>query len=335
MKALHRYILNRFFYSIITIFVIIFFVFTVSRLAGDPVEAYVRPETPAEIVEIIREKYHLNDPIPVQFVYWLRGVAQGDLGRSQSYGMEPIVDILYRYLPLTFELNLYGLLLAVPISYWMGTMAAIKKDTLFDHFARLMAIIGSSLPRFFTGLLILAFLYPRGFVVVDPKFSFTRITGMPTIDALLNRDYEGLIEALKYLIGPLFTSFIGAFATNTRILRSSILEELNKEYILTGLSKGLSKEYVQKKYARRNALIPFTTMLGFWIASLFSGNAIMEVVFNRAGIGAIAASAAQVTDHNTVQAFTMIYAIMLVSCNFIVDIIYGFIDPRIKYGEEK
>ena len=334
MKPIHRYILMRLGYSVITVFIIIFVVFTISRMAGDPVEAYVTPETPPEIVEIIRKKYRLDQPIPVQFVYWLQGVAQGDLGRAFSFGQEPLTDVIKRYLPLTLELNIYGLALALPISYWIGTKAATKKDSWFDHLARFSAILGNCLPGFFIGLVILAALYPRGWIVVDPRWNFQRITGMPTIDALLNMDLLGFVEAFKYLIGPLLTSFIGAFASNTRILRSSILEELSKDYINTGKAKGLSKDYVEKKYARKNALIPFLTMLGFSIAGMVSGSAVLEAVFNRGGMGNISAAAARATDHNTLQAFTMIYAIMLVLTNLVVDILYGFVDPRIRYGEK-
>jgi len=304
-------------------------------MAGDPIEAYVTPETPPEIVELIRKKYHLDQPIPIQFIYWLQGVAQGDLGRAFSRGEQPITEMLGHYLPFSIELNIFSLILTLPISFWIGTKAAIKKDSWFDHLARLMVIVGNCLPGFFTGLLILAFLYPRGWIVVDPRFNFQRITGMPTIDALLNRDLNGFIEAIKYLIGPLITSFIGGFASNTRILRSGILEELSKDYINTGKAKGLSKDYVEKNYARRNALIPFITMLGFTFAGMLGGSAVLEAVFNRSGVGSISAAAANVTDHNTIQAFTMIYAIMLVLANFVIDIVYGFIDPRIKYGEKK
>jgi peptide/nickel transport system permease protein len=310
-------------------------IFTVSRNAGDPVAGYVTPETPPQIVEAIREKYHLNDPIPTQFIYYVRGVLRGDLGRAPSYGYMPITEIFWQFLPYTLELNLYSLLITLPTSYWIGTKAATNRDSIFDHIARLAAILGRSLPGFFTGLLLLAFLYPRGWLLIDPRFQFTRITGLPTIDAILNWDMDGLVRAIKYLIGPLITSFITGFANNTRILRSSILEELGKDYTLTGRSKGLSKDYVDKRYARRNALIPFLTMLGLWLAGLFSGSAIMEIVFNRAGLGSVYMGAVRVSDHNAIQAMTGIYTLMLLSANFVVDLVYGFIDPRIRYGERK
>jgi peptide/nickel transport system permease protein len=199
--------------------------------------------------------------------------------------------------------------------------------------SRFLAIIGRCLPGFFTGLLILAYLYPKGFIVVDFYWTVKKITGMPTIDAILNLDWDAFVHGFKYLIGPLLTSIIGAFAQNTRILRSSILEEMSKDYIKTGKSKGLSTDYVNTKYARRNALIPFTTTLGYSFAWILSGNAVLESVFNRRGMGSVAAQAARMTDHNTLQAFAMIMATLLVTINLIVDIVYGYIDPRIKYGE--
>jgi peptide/nickel transport system permease protein len=334
MSALQKYILRRILYSFVTIFVIVFAVFTVSRMAGDPIEAYVTPETPPEIVEIIRVKYRLDQPIPVQFVYWLRGISQGDWGRAFSHGEEPVTELIGRYFPLTLELNLYGLL-ALPVGYWIGMKAAANKDTWIDHFARLLNIVGGALPSFFIGLLLLSYLYPKGLIVIDPRWDFARITGIPTLDAVLQRDWKGLVEAFKYLIGPLLTSLFGSLAANSRILRSSIIEEMGKDYIKTGMSKGLSKDYVDKKYARRNALIPFVTLLGYWFASMVTGTAILEAVFNRQGLGNVAAAAARATDHNTLQAFTLIYAVALVFANLLIDITYGYIDPRIKYGESK
>ena len=335
LSNMQKYILRRLLYSIITIFIITFMVFTLSRLAGDPVEAYMTPETPPEIVEVIRKKYRLDEPIPVQFVFWVQGLLEGDWGRAFSYGEEPILQLIRRLFPLTLELNLYVMIIALPTGYWIGTKAAANKDSWIDHLARVLAIMGNSLPSFFTGILLLAFLYVRGIVVIDPQFAFPRVTGMPTVDAVLAGDWRGFLEAWRYLIGPLITSVFSSLATNTRVLRSSILEELNKDYITTGKSKGLSKDYIDKKYARRNALIPFSTLLGFWVAGLVSGSAILEAVFNRQGLGSVAAGAARVTDHNTVQAFTLIYAVMLVLVNLGIDILYGYIDPRIKYGEKK
>jgi len=335
LSPFRRYILKRILYSAITIFAIVFMVFTLSRLAGDPVEAYVTPETPPEIVEVIRKKYHLDEPIPVQFVYWMQALLQGDWGRAFSSGQEPIIELLQRIFPLTLELNLYTLLIALPAGYWIGTKAATNKDTWIDHFARVLAIMGDALPAFFIGLLLLAFLYPMNILVVDPKFNFVRVTGIPTIDSILAGNWQGFIEAWKYLLGPLLTSVITSLASNTRVLRSSILEELSKDYITTGKSKGLSKNYLDKKYARRNALIPFMTLLGFWIAGLVSGNAVLEAVFNRQGLGLIAANAAKATDHNTLQAFALIFSVALVFVNLGIDILYGYIDPRIKYGEKK
>jgi peptide/nickel transport system permease protein len=335
MNNLQKYILRRVLYSAVTVFVIVFTIFTLSRMAGDPVEAYVTPETPPEIVEIVRKKYHLDEPIPVQFVYWIQGLLEGDWGRAFSQGEEPVMELIVRLFPLTLELNLYVIIIALPLGFWIGTQAAAHKDTWIDHLARIIAIMGNSLPQFFVGLMLLSYLFPRGFISLDPRFRFPRVTGMPTIDAFLARDWAGFREAWKYLFGPLITSIFSSLATNTRVLRSSILEELSKDYITTGKSKGLKGKQIISKYARRNALIPFATLAGFWVAGLVSGTAILETVFNRRGLGSVSAAAAQVTDHNTLQALTMIYAIALVIVNLGIDILYGFLDPRIQYGEKR
>ena len=336
LTLFQRYIIKRILYAFVTIFVIVYFVFAISRSAGDPVSAYITEETPLEeMVDLIKAKYHLDEPIPVQFVYWLKGIFRGDWGRSHSRGKEPIAELIPRYIPITVELNLWAFALSIPLAYWIGTKAAIKKDTWIDHFARILAIVGQAVPSFFIALLLLLFLYPRGWMVISPIWTFKKITGMPTIDALLNGDLGGFILAFKYLIGPLLTSFISSLSMKTRLLRSSILEELGKDYIMTGKAKGLSKDYIDKKYARRNALIPFVTVVGLWMGSIISGSTITEVVFARYGLGMVSAEAAKIADHNALQAYVMIYSIVLVITNLFVDIIYGFIDPRIKYGEIK
>jgi peptide/nickel transport system permease protein len=335
LTPLQKYIFKRIIYSGITVFVVVFVVFVLSRSVGDPVAAYVTIETPPDVIEIIRKRYHLDESILIQFVYWLNGIIQGDWGRAFSHDREPVIELIGRLFPFTLELNLFVFAISLPLSFWVGTKAATNKDTWIDHSARVLAIIGQCVPQFFIGLLFLAFLYPRNVIAIEPRWTFQFITGMPTIDALINRDLGGFVEALKYLIGPLLTSLLASISLQMRILRSSILEELSKEYITTGKSKGLSKDYIEKKYARRNALIPFVTLVGYMVANLISGTAIIEVVFNRFGLGMIFAEAAKKRDHNTIQVFTLIFSIVLVSVNLIVDIIYGYIDPRIKHGEKK
>ena len=128
MNNLQRYILKRVLYSALTVFIIVFTIFTLSRMAGDPVEAYVTPETPPEIVEIVRKKYHLDEPIPVQFVYWIQGLLTGDWGRAFSQGEEPVNELILRLFPLTLELNLYVMIIALPLGFWIGTQAAAHTE---------------------------------------------------------------------------------------------------------------------------------------------------------------------------------------------------------------
>jgi len=330
---MRAYIIRGFFLSLAVLFGLSIMVFSLSRMAGDPVAGYVDPYTPLYQIEQIREKYHLNEPLYVQYFYWLLAVSRGDFGLARIYIYRPVFQVIKIFAPVTLELALYTIIFMVPLSLWLATKSVAHKDRFIDHICRLIAISGRSMPVFFFGIIVLMALYPLKLTVISPMFEFTPITRMPTIDALLNWDLKGLVEAFKYLIGPLIVQVYINLALTMRILRSSMLEELHQDYIKMGLAKGLSRNYILKKYVRRNALIPFITLMGIQFAWLVNGSVISETIFNRKGLGFLAARAAMQLDHPTILGLALVLGSTMVFTNLVVDVLYFYLDPRVRVGE--
>jgi len=332
MRKLHIYIIKGFFHSLLVIVGLSILVFALSRSAGDPVAGYVDPYTPLYQIEQIRIKYHLDKPLYIQYFYWLQAISRGDFGLSRIYMYRPVWYTIQRFVPITVELAIYTLIIMIPTSLWLATKSVKHKDKTVDHITRLIAIAGRSMPTFFFGIIILMILYPLKLIAVAPVFDFQPITNMPTFDALLNRDWAGFIEAVKYLLGPLIVQVFINLALTMRIMRSSMLEELYQDYVTMGLAKGLSRDYLLIKYVRRNAMIPFITLIGIQFAYLVNGSVISETIFNRKGLGFLAARAATQLDHPTVLGLALVLGSTMVLTNLVVDILYLYIDPRVEAG---
>lgn len=332
MKKLYVFVIRGFILSLVVIVGLSVLVFTLSRSAGDPVAGYVDPYTPLYQIEQIRIKYHLDQPLHIQYFYWIQAVAKGDFGLSRIYMYRPVWYTIQRFAPITLELAIYTLVIMIPTSLWLATKSVKHKDKTIDHITRLIAIGGRSMPTFFFGIIVLMILYPLKLVAIAPVFNFPPITRMPTFDALLNGDWAGFITAVKYLLGPLIVQVIINLALSMRIMRSSMLEELNQDYVTMGLAKGLSRDYLLKKYVRKNAMIPFITLIGIQFAYMVNGAVISETIFNRKGLGWLAARAAMQLDHPTVLGLALVLGATMVFTNLVVDILYLYIDPRVEAG---
>jgi len=329
---LYEFFMRRLILSIVVLLGLSVVIFALSRSAGDPVRAYVDPRMPKEQVELIRRLYGLDQPLYIQYYYWLGAALRGDLGISQTFNYQPVAKVIISYMPITFELAIYVLVISIPLGIYLGTKSATNKDTWIDHACRLLAISGQSMPAFFFALLVAMVLYPRGIIVFAPQFTFPVFTGMPTVDAILTGDMIGLVEAFRYLIGPLLVQVYTQLAVNTRILRASVLQELGRDYITTGLAKGLSPKYVNRHYAVRNALLPFVTLSGLQVVWLMTGTVITEVVFNRKGLGYFMSTAAIAVDHNAVLGYVLVLGSLLVLANMLIDVLYAYLDPRVRLG---
>jgi peptide/nickel transport system permease protein len=345
---LTAYIIRRLLLLPLILFGISLIVFGMVQSLGSDrlLAAYVNPGlldklTPNQL-EKIKEKYGLTDPVVMRYLKWLKNTLSGDLGWS-VVGKEPVKDAILNRLPWTVELALYSIIPVVFVGVWLGIIAAVNRDKFVDHFVRIFAVIGWSFPDFVFGLVVLMVFYsvlgwfPPGnlsfwaeAVVKSPEFN--RYTSLITIDALLNGRFDVFVDALRHLVAPIMTLSWLWWAYLLRITRSSMLEVLTKEYIRTARAKGLAENVVIHKHARKNAMIPVVTVGGAMVIQLFAGTVIVEMVFNRTGMGSFTATAATQLDYASIMASTLFYSLILVVGNLIIDILYAAIDPRIRFS---
>jgi peptide/nickel transport system permease protein len=296
----------------------------------------------ADFVRDQIELYGLDDPFFVQYGRWVGNILHGNLGWAESYSM-PVGKALIQLFPATAELGLLAMLPIVLGAIWFGTKAAIHHNDLIDHSIRVFTILGWSFPTFVFALLALMIFYgwldwfPAGRLshwatVEVASDSFHSYTGMNILDAILNWNGRVLLDAVRHLVLPVITLAYVWWAGMVRIMRSSMLETLRQDYVTTARAKGLSERVVQNRHARRNALLPVTTIAGLIVAQLMGGLVITETIFDYHGLGQFASRAAQNLDFPAVLGFALYFAVILVFVNLVVDVLYAFLDPRVKLG---
>lgn len=338
-----RYIIRRLLILPIVIFGLSVLIFGMLQLL-DPVERaalYVTsiPKTP-EALQAIIEKYGLDQPIYVQYGNWIKDVAHGNLGWSKTAQM-PVLKAIATYFPATLELAIWSFVPIIFIGTWLGVQAAVHHDSIIDHAARVFSIIGYSFPTFVFGLLVLMFFYanlqwfPPGrlsdwasAIVYSPQFH--RYTGMNTFDALLNLRINIFLDAIRHLFLPALTLAYVDWALILRVTRSSVLNVVQQDYVRTARAKGMAEERVINRHILPNALIPVATVGGLLLVGLLNGVVITETVFNYHGMGLFAATAALNFDAVSVLGIALLAGSLLVFANLAVDILYSYLDPRIR-----
>jgi ABC-type dipeptide/oligopeptide/nickel transport system permease component len=303
---------------------------------------YIKDPRQLSQLDAVIEKYGLKKPMPVQYAIWLKQVARGDLGYSETAKM-PVSDAIRAFFPATFELTLLSFFPILIVGVWFGVLSAVHKDRFIDHLSRFIAITGYSLPSFVLGLVLLMVFYgrlqwfPPGRYTLDTDIlvhseAFRHWTGMLTLDCLLNRQWAALVDVAKHMVLPATTLLYISVALLLRITRSSMLEELGKDYIRTARAKGLPENVVLRKHALRNALIPVVTLSSLLFIGLLGGVVITETVFDFPGIGRWGVQAAQQLDVPGVLGSTLLAAFLFVMANLISDLLYAVVDPRIRIG---
>jgi peptide/nickel transport system permease protein len=304
---------------------------------GDPITAILseRQANNPEVRAALEERWGLNKPLPIQYVYYVGHLLRGDWGESISK-RTPVAQELRTRVPATIELASYALAFAVVVGIPLGIVSALNHDRWPDHIARFVTLIGTSIPVFWLGLLLLyVFFYRLEWLPGPGRLDVgmtapSTITGMGTVDAALHRDWDVFAAALKRLVLP--SIVLGSFAMGilARMLRSSLLASLGDDYVRTARAKGLGERSVVAGHALRNALIPTVTVLGLTTAGLLAGAVLTETIFSWPGVGSFAVSAAVKLDYPALLGVTLVVAIIYVFVNLIVDIIYGLLDPRIR-----
>ena len=332
-----RLVARRLLFLVVVLFGLSLITFTIAHIVpADPVRMMLGPRASAQQVERERERRGYNDPLPEQYVNYVKGVVQGDFGMSTS-SRRPVAEDLKRYLPGTLEIGFYAFILSTLIGIPLGVVSAVKRNQWPDHISRFISITGLALPVFWLALMVQFLFYgtlnwlPDGQrlpIGVDPPRS---ITSLYTIDALLQRDLDLFWLSAKHLMMPVMVLSYGSLAVVTRMVRGGMLDVLGQDYIRTARAKGLSQGTVVNRHALKNALLPTVTQLGLQIGLLLSGAFLVEIIFSWPGIGRYAVDAITSVDYNAIMATTLIVAVIFVLMNLVVDILYLFLDPRISY----
>ncbi len=286
----------------------------INLIPGDPATVILGPEATEQAKEQMRERLNLNDPIPVQYVDWLGGVLRGDLGES-LVDQTPVSQLILQRLPVTAELALGTFAVSLTISVIAGILSASRRGTWVDYLSTGVALGGISIPHFWLGMMFI--------IIFAVNLGWLPASGYEPL-------FQDPIANITAMILPVFATGLRESAELTRMLRSSLLEELGSDYVRTAFSKGLSRRVVVIRHAVRNALIPFVTASGLQIAGLLGGLVVTETVFQLPGLGRLVVDSIEQRDFTTVQGAVLTITVVVVLINVLVDVLYTFIDPRIS-----
>jgi len=323
--------------SIIPVFlgVTILTFFIANVIPGDPVTLALGHRASEAQKAAFREKTGLNKPLIIQYGLYLDKLFHGDLGVSLRT-KRPVLEDLLTYFPATLELTVAALAISLLFGIPFGIISAVKKDKPIDHATRIFSLLGVSMPIFWLGFMLLILFYmvlpifPGGARLSLATTTPQTITGLYTVDSLLHGDWSALKDAVWHLIMPASTLGFCYVAVISRMTRSSMLEVLRQDYIRTAKTKGLSESKIILNHALRNSIIPVVTVSGALLGQLMSGSVLTETVFNWPGIGFYAVQSIMFLDFNAIIGFTIVVSFAFVMSNFLVDILYAVIDPRIK-----
>ena len=321
------YILKRLIQIVPTVLMITFVVFLMMQsIPGDPVVALLGDAYTEENAIKAREAYGLDRPVLVQYGIWLGKLVRGDWGASVLTGRPVLADVLVR-LPVTLELIVLSMAVALAIALPAALIGALRQNTWADYTATSAAMIGVSIPEFFVGvLLLLVFSFGLGGVL--PSSGWVYLPGTcPSMVCGVS-----LWGNLQHVLMPALALGVGRAALLTRLLRASMLEVIRTEYVTTARAKGLSEWPIIFKHALKNALIPTVTVMGFQVGFLIGGAIVVETLFAMPGLGTFGIDAIIARDYQQVQGFALLTALAFVVMNFLVDMTYTFLDPRIRYS---
>jgi len=335
------YVARRIIAMLIVLLGVSIITFSITRVVpSDPARLWVGSRATEQQIEQARHELGLDRPLYIQYLIYLGDLLHGDLGVSM-HSRRPVVEDIRNYFPATFELTNLAMILAVAIGLPLGIISATKKDTGTDHAVRIFSLWGVSMPVFWLGLLLqlllsstLHILPTTGRVdpVVNLQSPLRTITGMYTVDSLLTGNLPVFISALQHMIMPAFALSCGCVVMITRITRSSMLEVLRQDYIRTARSNGLAERTVIYKHALKNALIPTVTVAGLTYGFLLGGSVLVESIFDYPGIGLYAVGSTLLIDYPAIMGVTLLLALVYSLVNLAVDMLYAFLDPRIRYG---
>jgi peptide/nickel transport system permease protein len=317
-----QYILRRVLIAIPTLLVISLVVFAILALApGDPLAQFaLNPAIPESTRELIREQFGLNQPWPVRYVKWLQQVSQGNFGFSFS-SKSDVSALIWQRLPQTLQVVGLAYLIAVALAIPIGIISAVKQYSLFDQVGTFFSFIGFSVPSFFTGLLLM--------LVFAINLKWFPIVYSSTLKV---NDWDSFWMQARQMVLPVTVLVVQQTAALTRFMRSSMLDNIPLDYVRTAKAKGLADRVVVLRHVLTNSLIPVVTLIALGIPTIFAGAIITENIFRVNGLGQLLITSIQSSDTPVVMALTFIFAILTVTFNLIADVLYGVLDPRVRYS---
>jgi len=303
-----RYIVRGLVQAVFVLLGVSLVVFLLLHLTGDPAALMLPPDAPRSQLVELRHTMGLDQPLPAQYLHFLAGLSHGDFGTSLTYN-EPALSLVLERLPATIELTIVAMIFALVVAFPLGTFAALRRGTALDRGAMALTLLGQAVPVFWLGIMLILL-----FAVTWHVFP------------------AGGFSTWGALVLPAFTLGLYSMARTARLVRSGMLEVLNEDYMRTARAKGLPDRLVIVRHALKNALIPVITVIGLDLATLLGGAVITETIFSWPGIGRLAIEAIGHRDYPVVQAVVFITAAGYVLINLGVDILYGYLDPRIHFG---
>jgi len=296
--------------------------FIIHLTPGDPVLLYISGDIDPQYAANLRATLGLNDPLPIQYVKWLKSMLVGDMGVSFSMHDE-VVNILARTIPNTLILTTSALIVNFAIGIALGMAAALRRGKTTDYIMNVVALFIYSMPEFWLGLMLI--------LGVSLHLDWLPASGMHSPLALYLPPFEYFLDLLEHMILPVFVLGVASAAATGRYMRGSLLEVLGQDYIRTARAKGLSETIVIGKHAMRNALIPIITLFGLSLPFLLGGAVIVETVFSWPGMGKLTIDAIFARDYPVIIACTLVSGVMVIIGNLLADILYAIVDPRIRY----
>ncbi|MEN6483399.1 MAG: ABC transporter permease [Syntrophobacteraceae bacterium] len=309
------YVIRKLLLLIPTAFVVLVILFLMLRVVpGDPVMSALGSEASEQAVQALRTELGLDQPLYIQFIQYVEGILQGDLGRS-LVTRTSITKEIATALPYTMSYAVGSLVVAIVLGILFGVVTAVKRNTIIDYLGRVFSLAGLSFPEFYLGLLLMLLLAVHWDI-------------LPAVGA---GDFNNPKELIRHLILPSITGGLIMTAYITRLTRSSMLDVIREDYIATARAKGLRESTVILRHALKNALISIVTIIGMYFGLHFAGSIMVEMIFARPGMGKLLLSAIKQNDYNVVQSVIFVYCLIIMVVNLITDVIYGWIDPRIVY----
>ncbi|WFS04252.1 ABC transporter permease [Rhizobium tumorigenes] len=312
---MYTYIGKRLLVAIPTLIIISIFVFSLQKLLpGDPVLAMAGEERDPQVIEFLREKYRLNDPVVYQYGYWLGAVLKGDLGTSLRTN-QPVLTLVAQKLPVTLQLAIMSMIFAVVIGIPMGILAAVKRNTIIDFLANIVALCGLSIPNFWLGIMLI--------LLISVKLGWLPASGYQPF-------FDEPLQSIKTMLMPAFVLGNALAATLMRHTRSSMLSVLSADYIRTARAKGLKESAVVLQHTFRNALLPIITVSALLFGELLAGAVLTEQIFTIPGFGKLIVDAVFNRDYAVVQGVVLCTAVGFIFMNLVADVFSVLLNPRLR-----